>query len=83
MLPLRVRHLFSRAAAFLMKRAAEELCGNVPFTEYTEHLQEGHVLSVYRVWAEVILYQTQNFWLFMTYTEAGYLLTVPYVEYFQ
>lgn len=36
------------------------------FTEYTEDLQEGHMLSVYRVWAEVTLYETQNFWLFMT-----------------
>lgn len=53
------------------------------FTEYTEDLQEGHVLSVYRVWAEVILYETQNFWLCMIHTEAGYLLTVLYVEYFQ
>ena len=53
------------------------------FTEHTEDLQEGHVLSVYGVWAEVIHYETQHFWLFIIYTEAGYLLTLPYVEYFQ
>jgi len=47
------------------------------FTEHTEDLQEGHVLNVYRVWAEVILYETWNFWLFMTYTESGCLLTAP------
>lgn len=50
------------------------------FAKDVEDLQEGHVP---RVWAEVMLHETQNFWLFMIYKEARYLLTVLYVAYFQ
>lgn len=43
-----------------MKHAAE-VHGNVgAFTEYTEDLQEGRVLCIYRVWAEATLHGTQN-----------------------
>ena len=74
-----------RQECFLWNALQRSFVGRYPgaFTEHTEDLQEGHVLSVYGVWAEVIRYETQHFWLFMIYTEAGYLLTLPYVEYFQ